>query len=226
MEQNRFIIRTLKQFTDYFAPCGFRKEAFFPCYGLAEATLMVVGGPKARPPLTTRLAKSGLEQNRIVISQIHDLPTHTIVSCGPNMGKQKICIVDVETHMPCPPEQVGEIWLSGPCVANGYWNKPQETLSAFNAFMSLTGEGPFLRTGDLGFVHDGELYVTGRLKNMIIIDGKNHYPHDIEKTVEMSHAAIVRGGCAVFSVDGLTQEHLIVMAENSIKACSRSGVGH
>ena len=205
--------KTLDQFAEYFAPCGFRREAFFPCYGLAEATLMVVGGPKTRLPVLQNLVKSELEENKAILAPESPEGTRTLVSCGQNIGKQKIRIVDIETLNPCGPDQIGEIWLSGPSVAGGYWNKPLETESTFGAQLSDSGEGPFLRTGDLGFIKEGELYITGRLKNLIIIDGKNHYPQDIERTVEAAHPAIRPAGCAVFSIENSGSEQVIVLAE-------------
>ena len=205
--------KTLEQFADYFSSCGFRREAFLPCYGLAEATLMVVGAPKSRFPVTQNLMTSGLEQNQVIISPNKNEDTRTVVSCGKNMPNQKIRIVNAHTLALCPAEQIGEIWVSGPSVASGYWNKPLESEFTFGARLSDFNEGPFLRTGDLGFLHDGELYVTGRIKNLIISDGKNHYSHDIERTVEKSHPAIRLAGCAVFSISNSESEDIIVIAE-------------
>ncbi|MEO8414899.1 MAG: fatty acyl-AMP ligase [Ginsengibacter sp.] len=205
--------KTLDQFAEYFAPCGFRRETFLPCYGLAEATLMVTGGPKSRSPVMKNLVKSGLEENRAIISPERSKDTRAVISCGQNMGRQKIMIVDVASLSPCLPDQIGEIWVSGPSIASGYWNKPLETVSTFEARLPGSGEGPFLRTGDLGFKHEGELYITGRLKNLIIIDGRNHYPHDIERTVEISHPAIIPAGCAVFSIGNSGVERVIIIAE-------------
>ena len=218
--------KTLDQFADYFAPCGFRREAFLPCYGLAEATLMVAGGPKARTPLIKNLINSGLEQNQVIISPKKREDTRTLVSCGQNKSDQKIRIVNIETLMPCLPDEVGEIWVSGPSVASGYWNKPSETEFTFGAMLSHDKEGPFLRTGDLGFLHEGELYITGRIKNLIISEGKNHYPHDIERTVEASHPAIRPAGCAVFSIHNSDGEDIIVIAEIEYKLVVNGGRSH
>jgi acyl-CoA synthetase (AMP-forming)/AMP-acid ligase II len=205
--------KTLDQFADYFAPCGFRREAFFPCYGLAEATLMVTGGPKARSPVVQHLINSGLGQNQVIISPEKREDTRTLVSCGQNISDQQIRIVHADTLTPCPPDQIGEIWVSGPSVAGGYWNQPLETVSAFGAHLSDSGEGPFLRTGDLGFLYEGELYITGRIKNLIISDGKNHYSQDIERTVEGAHPAIRPAGCAVFSINNAEREDIVIIAE-------------
>jgi acyl-CoA synthetase (AMP-forming)/AMP-acid ligase II len=209
--------KTLDQFADYFAPCGFRREAFLPCYGLAEATLIVTGGPKARSPVIQNLMNLGLEQNQAIISPKKSEYTRTLVSCGQNMSDQQVRIVNLETLATCLADEVGEIWVSGPSVASGYWNKPLETEFSFGGRLSDSKEGPFLRTGDLGFLHEGELYITGRLKNLIISDGKNHYSHDIERTVEGSHPAIRPAGCAVFSINNSGHEDIIVIAEIEYK---------
>lgn len=205
--------KTLDQFADYFAPCGFRREVFLPCYGLAEATLMVTGGPKGRSPMTQHLINSGLEQNQVIISPEKREDTRTLVSCGQNMSDQQIRIVHADTLTPCTADQIGEIWVSGLSVARGYWNKPLETEFTFGARLSKSKEGPFLRTGDLGFLHEGELYITGRIKDLIISEGRNHYAHDIERTVEGSHPAIRPAGCAVFSINNAEREDIIVIAE-------------
>lgn len=204
---------TLDQFAAYFAPCGFRREAFTPCYGLAEATLMVSGGPTLRAPVTLQVAKSGLEEHSLIPASADNQHSITLAGCGQNLGQQQIRVISPDTLEPCPQGQIGEIWVSGPSVAKGYWNNPAETEATMNARIAGTGEGPFLRTGDLGFMHGQELFITGRLKNMIIIDGKNHYPHDIERTVTLSHIAIPPGGCAVFTIPDQGNERLIVLAE-------------
>src|SRR5229473_7273167 len=129
------------------------------------------------------------------------------------MTDTQIVIVDPESRTRCASDVVGEIWVSGQTIAHGYWNRTQETEHTFRAFLKDTGEGPFLRTGDLGFLRDGELFVTGRLKDLIIIDGRNVYPQDIELTVEQSHPAMRPGCSAAFSVDVAGQERLVIAAE-------------
>jgi acyl-CoA synthetase (AMP-forming)/AMP-acid ligase II len=205
--------KTLDQFADYFAPCGFRREAFVPCYGLAESTLLVAGGPKGRSPKLQHLLDKELKQNQVIFSCEKTKDTRTLVSNGRCNSDQKVKIVNGDTLIPCQPDEIGEIWVSGPSVASGYWNKPAETEFTFNAQLSDINQGSFLRTGDLGFLHEGELYITGRLKNLIISEGKNHYPHDIERTVESSHSAIRPGGCAVFSILNAKCEDIIIVAE-------------
>lgn len=203
---------TLKRFSETFAGYGFRPSYLYPCYGLAEATLMVSGGPlKAEPTLYAAQA-AALEQNCVAEASDQQQNVRTLVGCGHAMPDTKIVIVHPEFLTRCAAEGVGEIWVSGPTVSRGYWNRPEETERTLRAYLD-DGEGPFLRTGDLGFLKDGELFVTGRLKDLIIIGGRNLYPNDIELTVEQSHPAIRSGCCAAFSVDVAHEERLIVAAE-------------
>ncbi|WP_199301018.1 fatty acyl-AMP ligase [Trichocoleus sp. FACHB-90] len=203
---------TLEQFASTFADCGFRKEAFHPCYGMAETTLIVSGGLKKAPPIIRQVDGAALERNRVVASVGKSESTRTIVGCGQTWLDQKILIVDPESLTPCPDTQIGEIWVSGPSVADGYWNRPEETEKTFHGYLADTKEGPFLRTGDLGFLQDGELFVTGRIKDVIIIRGQNHYPQDIELTVEKSHPALRPGCGAAFAVE-LKGERLVIVQE-------------
>ncbi len=206
---------TLEQFSTAFAACGFQPHAFFPCYGLAEATLMVSGGPAEIPPSILTVQAEGMARDEVIARGPHEASekeSRTLVSCGPWLD-QEIIIVDPATSTPCPPHQIGEIWVSGPGVAQGYWNRPAETDHTFRAFLADTGGGPFLRTGDLGFVANGELYLTGRLKDLIIIRGRNYYPQDIELTAEQAHPALQPGAGAAFSVDGDGEEQLALVYE-------------
>lgn len=202
---------TLARFAATFASCGFRSEAFYPCYGMAEATLFVSGGLKTAPPTYCKVSAADLEQNKAIPVSVENEGTRTLVGCGQSWLDQKIAIADPDSLTLRPPGQIGEIWVASPSVAGGYWNKPEETAQTFQATLADTGEGPFLRTGDLGFLQDGELFVTGRLKDMIIADGRNHYPQDIELTVEQSHPALKLAGA--FSVDVASEERLVVVAE-------------
>ncbi len=187
---------TLARFAEAFATSGFRSTAFFPCYGLAEATLAVSGGLKTDEPEVRRFDDSA-----------------PLVGCGTSVEEQRIVIVDPETREPRNDGQTGEIWVSGPSVAQGYWEKPEQTAETFGGHLAGTNEGPFLRTGDLGFLDNGALFVNGRRKDLIIIRGRNHYPSDIEVTVEQSHPAL-RPGCGVaFSVDIDGAERLVVVQE-------------
>src|SRR5262249_19522564 len=155
-----------------FARCGFRKSAFFPCYGLAEATLFVSGGPKA-DLRTMAVDADGLERGAVRPLGYEAARARTFVGCGETWDEQRLLIVDPEACTPPEPGTVGEIWLAGPSVTRGYWQRVEETELTFGARVAGSDQRWF-RTGDLGFVRDGKLYVTGRLKDLVIIRGRNH----------------------------------------------------
>lgn len=201
---------SLRRFAETFAPCGFRPETFFCAYGLAEATLVVSSGFMREAKTVSATA---LENHRIMEVEGEQENSKTLVGCGRILPEQSVLIVDPETFRECEPNGVGEIWVAGPSVARGYWKRPEETDRTFHAYLAGTGAGPFLRTGDLGFLQDRELFVTGRIKDLIIIRGRNHYPQDIELTIEKCHTAIVQGGGAAFSVDAEGSEQLVVVQE-------------
>ena len=208
---------TLERFAEVFEPCGFRREAFYPCYGLGEATLLVSGGAKKALPVIQSFEKEALRDNHIVSTVLEDQNTKKFVSCGQTVGDQKILIVDPIKLVECPSEQVGEIWLSGSNVTQGYWKQTEQTKSAFQAYLIGTNDsaesGSFFRTGDLGFFSNGELYVIGYLRDLIVIEGLSYYPHDIELTVQKSHQ-ILRLGCGVaFSVAVNNREQLVIVQE-------------
>ncbi|MEC4895943.1 MAG: fatty acyl-AMP ligase [Oscillatoria sp. PMC 1051.18] len=202
----------LKEFAQTFAPCGFDLSAFCPGYGLAEATLKVAAVPQKDPPHFYAVDSEALKQNQVKPPQA-DRPVQTLVGCGRSEIDTQIRIVDPQTLRQCPPDAIGEIWVSGATVVRGYWNNPAATAETFQAYLADTAEGPFLRTGDLGFLHDRQLFVTGRLKETILIQGRNHYPQDIELTVANCHPALVSGGVAAFSVDKDGEERLVVVSE-------------
>ncbi|MBM4070610.1 MAG: AMP-binding protein [Planctomycetes bacterium] len=203
---------TLDRFARAFAECGFRREAAYPCYGLAEATLLATGSNRAELPITCTVDDAAMRSHRVEVLEADRVEGRTLVSSGRSPAEQQVLIVDPQTLKPCPADSVGEIWVQGPSVSRGYWNRPEVNDLTFAARLA-TGEGPFLRTGDLGFVRDGELFVTGRAKDLIILHGKNHYPQDIEQTVEESHAAVRQSCAAAFSVDVDDEECLVVVAE-------------
>lgn len=204
---------TLERFARTFAPCGFRLETFYPCYGLAEATLMVSGGPRSRHPHEKIVQKSALEHNTVAAVAHPEEGGQRIIGCGLPLRGQTVVVADPDFLTECLPHQVGEIWVTGPSVAQGYWNRPAETDDAFRASLAHGGAGPFLRTGDLGFVDQGEVYVTGRLKDLIIIRGLNHYPQDIEQTVEQCSEALRPGTGAAFSIEEENEERLVIVQE-------------
>jgi len=204
---------TLERFTATFEPCGFRREAFYPCYGMAETTSFLCGGLKTAAPIIQHVDRAALEQNRVAIANESQVGTRRLVGCGQIGLDEKIAIVDPESLTQCPADQVGEIWVSSPSVGKGYWNRPEQTEQAFNAYLADSEEGPFLRTGDLGFLLNGELFITGRLKDMMIIWGRNHYPQNIELTVEQSHPALRHSAGAAFALEVNGEEQLVVAQE-------------
>jgi amino acid adenylation domain-containing protein len=209
---------TLERFSEAFEPSGFRPEAFLPCYGLAEATLFVSGHKNATPSPALRLVEEPIVRDRVVEAEGNDVDARSLVVCGRPAEGQRVAVVNPETCSLTLPDGVGEIWVAGASVAQGYWDNPEETAATFKGYLRETGEGPFLRTGDLGFLRDGQLFVTGRLKDLIIIRGLNHYPQDIEATVESSHADLQPGGCAAFSLEAAGEERLAVVVEVSPRA--------
>ncbi|MBW4477601.1 MAG: amino acid adenylation domain-containing protein [Tolypothrix brevis GSE-NOS-MK-07-07A] len=209
---------TLERFAETFAECGFRREAFYPCYGMAETTLMISGVDKATSPKIQAVQKSGLAANRVVESSGEDGDRYNFVSCGRVIPQQEVAIANPETLSSCKPDEIGEIWVSGPSVSQGYWNRFQETAETFHAYLSDTGVGPFLRTGDLGFLQNNELFITGRAKDLIIIRGRNLYPQDIELTAERSHSSLNSGASAAFTVEVDNEERLVIVQELKFRA--------
>jgi len=204
--------KTIKQFSEKFAPYGFRTQAFYPCYGMAETTLLISGSRKTEPPVLQPIDETALQQHQVELLKDESEISQTLVGCGRNFFEQ-MKIVEPQTKIQCQDQQVGEIWVAGASVTQGYWNREELTKETFQAYLADSGEGPFLRTGDLGFIHDGELFVTGRLKDLIIIRGRNHYPQDIESTVEKSHPAL-RASCgAAFAIEQGGTEKLVVVQE-------------
>ena len=205
---------TIENFISTFQPYGFRREAIRPGYGLAEFTLMVSITHQFSFPYWEELNGRVLETGTIRKDSTFDsFSPRSVVGCGRVSPNTHIEIVNPRTLIRCPPDQVGEIWVAGPSVAKGYWNRTEDTQETFGAFLAETGEGPFLRTGDLGFIKGGELYVTGRLKDLIVIHGMNHYPQDIEQSVECSHPSFRLGKSVALSVDLETEERLVVVQE-------------
>ncbi len=209
---------TLELFATTFAECGFRQEVFYPCYGMAEATLIVSGGIKTALAQIKTVEKSALSQNQIVEATAQSQDIQSFVSCGQTIPQQQIVIVNPETLTRCSSDEVGEIWVSGLSVGKGYWNREEKTEQTFHAYLKDTKEGPFLRTGDLGFLDNGELFITGRAKDLIIIRGRNLYPQDIELTAEHSHPSLRLGANAAFTVEVNNEERLIVVQELEFRA--------
>lgn len=204
---------TVRRFAETFEPCGLRKSATRPGYGLAEGTLLVSTSGKDEAAVIRAFDTASLTQDLAVEVAESRENSRVLVSCGRASSDQQIAIVNPDTLVACPSGQIGEIWVKGPSVAQGYWNKPELTQATFQAYVADIGSGPFLRTGDLGFLYQGELYVTGRHKDLIIINGRNHYPQDIELTAEQSHPALRPGCGAAFSVGAEEGERIVIIYE-------------
>ncbi|MGH3167281.1 MAG: fatty acyl-AMP ligase [Trebonia sp.] len=208
--------RTMRLFAETFAPCGFRPETFFPSYGLAESTVMVSGGPVGRGAVMHTFDAEALAAGQVRLARVGG-KERELVGCGQIQPTLTVVITRPGTDVPCAADEVGEILVSSPSVGDGYWNQPEETERTFRARVQGYGERDFLRTGDLGFVFGDQLFVTGRLKDVIIVDGHNHYPHDIELTVGTSHPAIREGFCCALSVEEGDAERLVILTEISIR---------
>ena len=214
---------TLKRFAKKFGANGFRMEAFYPCYGLAESTLLVSGGKKAETPKTITIGNDSLSRNKArAINKINRKGRfETILTgCGQPLTGDLI-VVDPVTHIPKDKNEIGEIWIKGASITKGYWNNHRTTENQYNAYVAISGEGPYFRTGDLGFLNENEIFLTGRLKELIVINGQNHYPGDIEFTVQHAHPALRKGCGAAFSIDTGVEEQLIVVQE-VINECLKS----
>ncbi|KWF10189.1 beta-ketoacyl synthase [Burkholderia ubonensis] len=201
---------TVARFSRAFASCGFHAHTMRPVYGMAEATLFITGQPARSLPLVADFDADGLAQG--VATKSAGGKPHALVSCGRAWAEHRLRIVNAETGQPCPPGRIGEIWVTGPSVGVGYWNRPEETERTFHA--RLDGDDArYLRTGDLGFVDGDDLFVTGRLKDLIIIAGRNHYPQDLEQSAEGSHPALAPNASAAFSITVDDVERVVIACE-------------
>lgn len=205
---------TLEKFAEAFAPCGFRREAFYPCYGLAEATLLVTGTDGPRAPVIKSVDRNALADHRVEEpDRTSELPPQILVGCGGSWLGQEVAIVDPDTRCTLPENRVGEIWIRGGSVAQGYWNRANDTHADFCASTADDPSTTYLRSGDLGFFSEGHLFVTGRVKEVIIVRGRNLYPQDIELTVGRSHPALAAGTGAAFAVEIDGDERLVAVHE-------------
>ena len=204
---------TLARFADTFAPCGFRPSSFYPCYGLAEATLMVTG-PKAGRGAAVRAFADGSLARNIVVPLGDDAPgARRLVGCGGPVGSLRVAVVEPETGERTAPDRIGEIWVAGDSVGEGYWRIPGKSATTFRGRLDDTGSTPFLRTGDLGFMHDHQLYITGRIDDLIIVRGLNHHPQDIEATARQSHPLLAPGLGAAFAFREHGEQRLVLVHE-------------
>lgn len=206
-------MKTLERFAECFAPSGFRMEAFNPTYGLAEATLIVSGYAGQRRPLTRQLQPAGSAERLSAESTSSAGDSSIKVSCGHPLPDQEVVIVDPSNFRRCPEGTEGEVWLRGPSVTLGYWQRKEETERCFRARIAHDDDGPFFRTGDLGILANNELYITGRIKELIIVRGRNHYPQDIEQTVEHCHPALRPVSGAAVAIEAAGEERLAIVHE-------------
>lgn len=205
---------TLRRFSAKFERSNFRYEQFYPCYGLAEATLFVSGGKPSEAPKLLRCDRSALGGGRVVGAAERSNDALTLVGCGNDFAPHDVRIVDPETRRERPLGEVGEVWVRCASAGQGYFGQEALSDEVFRA-RTESGEGPFLRTGDLGFVWEGELFIAGRLKDLVILNGVNYYPQDIEHIVESAHPALAENASAVFAVQVGSQERLGVAVELS-----------
>ncbi|MGR9051747.1 MAG: AMP-binding protein [Gammaproteobacteria bacterium] len=203
---------TLERFAKFFAPCGFKWSSHYPAYGLAEATLFVSGTGRYEDPYIVDVDRQALQDHRIVYSNAQG-SSQRLVSSGLVNTVQELAIVNPDKFKRCAADEVGEIWIKGGSVAKGYWHKPEQTQETFNAHIADDGDGPYLRTGDLGFIDADRLFITGRLKDVVIVNGANHYPQDIELAVQSNHDALRLGYGAVFGIEQDGSEQIVVVQE-------------
>jgi acyl-CoA synthetase (AMP-forming)/AMP-acid ligase II len=205
---------TLHKFATTFAPYGFEPAAFYPGYGMAEATLLISGGRRGGGAKIERVSRAGMQEGRVT-KPIEPADAGMIVGCGTALSGEKLEIVDPDTAQRCCSGSVGEIWVQGPHVARGYWRNKDATKETFGAEIAGEAGGYWLRTGDLGYLdQSGELFVTGRIKDLIIVRGANYYPQDIEMSVQRAHPSLRPGFGAVFAiVDQDGDERIVVVQE-------------
>lgn len=204
---------TVEQFIDTFGRYGFRRTTFAPAYGLAEATLLVTVKRAGAEPSFLHIEADALADSIVKESPASAQGTRTLVGCGEPLEETHVRIVNPVTHAECPSGVVGEVWLAGTGIGTGYWGKPEETDATFNAALAGSSESPYLRTGDLGFLCRGELFLTGRLKDLIIVRGRNYYPHDLEWSAQQAHPGLRRGYGAAFSIEDKTGERVVLVHE-------------
>lgn len=204
--------RVMREFAEAYAPHGFQWTTFAPAYGLAEATLLVSSKPVGTEPVILPINADALEQGKVALATAGESCRDT-VSCGQLVCETEVVIANPDTYVRCQPDEVGEIWVADPGVAAGYWKRPEVSRETFGARLAGESGGPYLRTGDLGFLREGELYITGRIKDLIIIRGTNHYPQDIEWTVQHLSDVLRPDYGAAFSIIDDGEEKLVVVQE-------------
>ncbi|WP_417768407.1 fatty acyl-AMP ligase [Stappia sp.] len=191
---------TLERFTKTFEPIGFRPRTFYPCFGMAEATLLITGGSRQEEPIVRSVSRSGLAKGSASLP-VDEKDETLAVGCGRALRDETLRIVDPETSVALPDGEVGEIWVAGPHIPEGYWGHAQASKDTFHAKIAGEPDQRFLRTGDLGFILENELYVTGRHKDLIIVRGHNVYPQDIEYMAERAWPGLKKNSGAAFAVE-------------------------
>lgn len=204
---------TVRRFSEKFQPFGFDPAAFSPAMGMAETTVIMTGSPLGKMPITYEVDSRALAAGQIKQVDVAGPGTQTLVSSGEAVLGMEVEIVDPQTCRRAAPGQVAEIWARSGSIAAGYWNQPEISAATFNATIADTGESGYLRTGDLGCLIDDQLIVTGRIKELIIVGGRNFYPHDVEATVQSISEAFKPDSGTAFSIDHDGQEQLVVLQE-------------
>jgi acyl-CoA synthetase (AMP-forming)/AMP-acid ligase II len=213
---------TLERFAERFASSGFSCESFVPCYGLAESTLLVTGGPRGRGPTVHHLGRRALARHEVASATV-GAASVSLIGCGEPRPGARVVIADPETLRPRSPGEIGEVCVAGPSVGAGYWGAAAHTRETFG--LRVEGlHGSYVRTGDLGALVEGELVISGRRQDIIAIAGEHHYPLDLEATVDAAHPAIRRGFCAVVAVDDGGGQRVVVLTELSVRALRRSAI--
>lgn len=206
-------METVRNFTSRFGKYGLPKTTLTGAWGLAESACLVTGQAWDEPARSISLSTKALSNNQIIPPEGNESSSE-LVSCGEPASGMEIRIVNHETLTECLPGEAGEVWLKGPTVAKGYWNRQSETEKTFGARLKGGKDNDaYMRTGDLGFMNNGELFICGRIKDMIIIRGENYYPQDIERVVEVSHPAFKESCCAIFGIEREEEERIVVIQE-------------
>ena len=211
-------LKTIRRFLERFSSAGLDPASFYPCYGLAENTLFTTGCWKNDGDFAVFLDKQEYAAGRIRFLQEQHADAMPLLSCGTAGRNNDVRIVDPQTCREVEEKELGEIWIRGTCVSPGYWEQPEATKTVLHAVLAGSGEGPFLRTGDMGFMSGGHLFVSGRCKEMIILNGRNFFPQDLEECVLQNVPGLEQNGAAAFGIDSDAGERLVMVFETRLPA--------